>query len=98
MVKIAAFSTLPLVLMLPALFAQAQDEPGTWAFQPARDEFRPDAQTRGSPGHQGSLTRSAELLPVAGLDEADGGEHDSGYGIRSPGGLRGKTILHKGTQ
>ena len=43
MVRIAAFSALLILLVPAALCAQTQDEPGTWAFQPARDEFRPDA-------------------------------------------------------
>ena len=43
MLRIAAFTALWILLAPAALFAQTADSPGTWAFQPARDEFRPDA-------------------------------------------------------
>ena len=43
MMRIVVFSALCVLLAPSALFAQTKEEPGTWAFQPARDEFRPDA-------------------------------------------------------
>ncbi|MGD1000112.1 MAG: hypothetical protein ABSA67_05365 [Candidatus Brocadiia bacterium] len=43
MSRIAAFTALLILLAPSALFAQTPEGPGTWAFQPARDEFRPDA-------------------------------------------------------
>jgi hypothetical protein len=39
----AAFTTSLILLVPSALFAQTKDGAGTWAFQPARDQFRPDA-------------------------------------------------------
>jgi hypothetical protein len=41
--RIAVFNILLILLVPSALFAQTEDTPGTWAFQPARDQFRPDA-------------------------------------------------------
>ena len=43
MMRMAVFCALLILLAPTALFAQTKDDPGTWAFQPARDEFRPDA-------------------------------------------------------
>ena len=43
--RVIGSAALLMVLCPAVLFAQSKDEPGpsTWAFQPARDEFRPDA-------------------------------------------------------
>ena len=43
MMRLTAFCALLILLAPAALFAQTKDDPGAWAFQPARDEFRPDA-------------------------------------------------------
>ncbi len=43
MMRIVVFCALLILLAPTALPAQTKDEPGAWAFQPARDEFRPDA-------------------------------------------------------
>jgi hypothetical protein len=41
--RVVLLSALLILLAPAALLAQTEDEPGRWAFQPARDEFRPDA-------------------------------------------------------
>jgi hypothetical protein len=41
--KMAALSALLTLLVPAALFAQTKEVSRTWAFQPARDQFRPDA-------------------------------------------------------
>ena len=41
--RMAVFTALLILLVPSALLAQTKDAPSTWAFQPARDDFRPDA-------------------------------------------------------
>jgi hypothetical protein len=43
MMRLTAFCALLILLAPAALFAETKDDPGSWAFQPARDDFRPDA-------------------------------------------------------
>ena len=43
MMRMAAVTALLFLLAPSALFAQTPAASGTWAFQPARDQFRPDA-------------------------------------------------------